>query len=323
MPNIILNMLNCNNTNANTGMQDCVFDLREVSGFIAVPQGTAITPAQQIVLQTTILAGINNNNPALRWYPFQTLWEIEDQSSESTTETSAFGGINYLSDGKPSFKMLHKHGVTMNKLYRKAFHLQQNRYDILLMDKKNKVLVGYSDGTGSLRGFDLEMFAVETWKIPTGSNGTAMYSISLGLSESSQWNDDIASLKLHDTLNISQIVGLKQTFLNNASTSFSAGVATIQVLGATTNLYDIYSTNLNTSNIWSAKNTATGAVIAVTSVVLDPALKGVIITLDTTPGGNYPATAGAGITIEFGNVSALTTANMPGLSESTLLTTRA
>ena len=322
MSNIILNMLNCNNTNANTGMQDCVFDLREVSGFIAVPQGTMITPAQQIVLQTTILAGINNNNPALRWYPFQTLWEIEDQSSESTTETSAFGGINYLSDGKPSFKMLHKHGVTMNKLYRKAFHLQQNRYDIFLMDKKNKVLVGYSDSLGNLKGFDLEMFAVETWKIPTGSNGTAMYSISLGLSESSQWNDDIASLKLPDTLSISQIVGLKQTFLNNATTTFSAGVATIQVLGATTNLYDIYAGNLNTSAIWTAKNTATGTVIPITTVTLDSALKGVEITLNTSS-PNYPSTAGAGITIEFGNVSALTTANMPGLSESTLLTTRA
>lgn len=322
MSNIILNMLNCNNTNANTGMQDCVFDLREVSGFIAVPQGTIITPAQQIVLQTTILAGINNNNPTLRWYPFQTLWEIEDASSESTTETSAFGGVNYLSDGKPSFKMLHKHGVTMNKLYRRAFHLQQNRYDILLMDKKNKVLVGYADTTGGLRGFDLEMFAVETWKIPTGSNGTAMYSISLGLSDSTQWNDDIASLKLPDTLNISQIVGLKQTFLNNATTTFTAGVATIQVLGATTNLYDIYAGDLNTLGIWSATNTATGTVIPITTVTLDPALKGVEITLNTAS-PNYPSVAGSGITISFGNVSALTSANMPGLSESTLLTTRA
>jgi hypothetical protein len=189
------------------------------------------------------------------------------------------------------------------------------------MDKKNKVLVGYSDSLGNLKGFDLEMFAVETWKIPTGSNGTAMYSISLGLSESSQWNDDIASLKLPDTLSISQIVGLKQTFLNNATTAFTAGVATIQVLGATTNLYDIYAGNLNTSAIWSAKNTATGLPITITSVTLDPALKGVEITLNTST--NYPSTAGGGITIEFGNVSALTTANMPGLSESTLLTTRA
>jgi hypothetical protein len=322
MSNIILNMLNCNNTNANTGMQDCVFDLREVSGFIAVPQGTIITPAQQIVLQTTILAGVNNDNPTLRWYPFQTLWEIEDASSESTTETSSFGGVNYLSDGKPSFKMLHKHGVTMNKLYRKAFHLQQNRYDILLMDKKNKVLVGYADTASGLRGFDLEMFAVESWKIPTGSNGTAMYSISLGLSDSTQWNDDIASLKLPDTLNISQIVGLKQTFLNNATTSFTAGIATIQVLGSTTNLYDIYASNLNTLSIWGATNTSTGTVIPITAVVLDPAFKGVAITLDTAS-ANYPSSAGAGITISFGSVSALTTANMPGLSESTLLTTRA
>jgi len=320
MSNIILNMLNCNSTLGNTGMQNCPFDPKELSGLVFVPAGTEITPAQQIVLQTTILAGINNDNPLLRWYPFQTIWELEDNSTDSQTETSNYGGTNYLADGKPAFKFLHKHGVTMNKLYRKAFHLQQNRYDVFMMDKKTKTLIGYSDGSGNLRGFDLEMLSIETWKAPQGTANTSMYSISIALADATQWNDDISALELPSTLNVNQIVGLRQVYLNNATTAFDTGVATIQVLGSTTNLYDTYSADLIDTSIWSATNSA-GANIPITSITADAGLKGVEITLNVAS-GNYPATAGGVIIVNFGSVSDLIANNMPQISEATLITSR-
>lgn len=321
MADIILDILNCNETNANTGQQDCSFNPQELSGGIFVPRGTMITPAQQIVLQTTILAGINNDNPLLRWYPFQNIWELENKSTESQTETSTYGGTNYLADGKPAFKFMHKHGVSMNKLYRKAFHLQHNRFDVIFMDKKTKTLIGYNDGSGNLRGFDMEMLAVETWVAPLGTTATSMYSISIALADATQWNDDISAVLLPNTLNVNQITGLIQTRLNNATDVFTAGVATIQVLGSTTNLYEQYSADMVDLSIWTAFNTLTGGAITITSIAPDPTFKGVEITLNTAD-TDYPATAGMGITIKMGNVTALIANNMPNLSECELLTTR-
>lgn len=317
----IIDMFDCNQTSSNTGLQKCPFDPKEISGFIAVPKGTKLTPTQQLALETTILEGLNNDNKVLRWYPVQDLWQIEDTSTDSQTETSNYGGVNYLADGKTSFKLQHKQGITMHKLYRSAFHLQQDRYDFFFILKKNKALLGWSDSENNFYGFDLEMLAVESWKVPTGTNGTAMYSISIGLSDTTQWNDDISAIKLPDTLPASSIKGLQQIELVNATNTFTGGVATIQVLGSTTNLYDIYGSSLIDTSIWKAYNYATGGEITITSIALDNDLKGAELTLNTSD-SDYPASAGGKILVKFGNVTALIANDMPYISEAELITTR-
>ena len=317
----IINMFDCNNTNANSGMQSCPFDVKEMSGIIAIPAGTKITPTMQLALETTIFDGINNDNPALRWYPIQDMWQVEDKSTESQTETSAFGKINYLADGVPAFDFQHKNGVTMNKIYRKLLHGQEDRFSFVFIDKKNQALIGWSDSENNLYGFTLNSLSVPTWKIPTGTNGTAMYMISISLADSTEWNDNISAVKLPLTLQANKIKGLMQVELVNATDTFSTGTATIQVLSATTNLYDVYGADLADTSIWKAYNYATGGQITITTATADTELKGVELALNTSD-PDYPASAGGKILVKFGNVTALIAADLPGISEAELVTTR-
>lgn len=314
----IINTLNCADGAKNTGNGSCVLDPKKIIGGIEVPFGaflTAANLASQSALQAALLAKVTLDSPLLRWYPIWNFEGLEDTSDELTKQTLGYGGEYPVREGyyKWKFQFL-VGGLCLLKNLRT--HNGSGKYYYFI--DSDGVLFGVKSGIGMasiLKPVPIQYFYAEPFKINDGSNFTA-YKINFAFMQ--KYLNDFVGFADTSDFDVTAVAGLQDLSIENFN-ALTAGVVKLQVFVGCDhmNLYDMYSAVLAVAANWQVKNKLTGAVINITSVVLDAANKALTFTLDTAD-TDYPG-SGADLTIQLVAPTALSTAGMPGY-ETNILT---
>lgn len=315
--------VNCIKGVKNTRPSKCNFNIKTCEMGIALPTGKAYTHTQLLAITATLLADLKADDKDERIYLVKRFVDCEDKSTESTYKDYPNGERVKIQDGKYGYRYTYKEGGIGQHSKIKSFDGQQDAFDWVFIDTKNRGLVMVSQPNLGAKGFNLSMLDVPNFKMGTFADPTEFY-LELGFSDSDEFNksmvfvpfpDDFDAMNaleslydlemsVHTAMNASGLVKLKFTSSNGAVDHF-----------------DQYAGELDTTSLYTITNAATGAAITLTSATQASATKTINLQLDSTD-TDYPATAGALIKIAFGPVSAIETAGMPGFGEAEIVTPR-
>jgi len=295
--------LNCATIIGNTGLISCPYDPKNFNGILLLPKGTALTPAQVSAFQTTVNAGIINDNASARWFPIGIFEDIEDKGTDAVETETGYGVAKLVRLGKYRYRFMYSNGAMDLHAELSKFNGRQDAFDLWFTDPVNNGFLGTASGQSNVKGFSLDTLYAPNIKVNTGA-AASQYMFEVGLEDEKQFNQNWRFIKLPDTLPVHDtFTGLKPTRLEIVSELVaSTKVVVVRVWSGNTNLYDTYSVQLATTNLWDAINNATGVQNATASVVAAPATKAFTVTLTST------VTAAEEYTIQLGTVTQLTAA---------------
>lgn len=142
----------CKTNYQNTGKSRCQLDWMLIKKVIAIPYGTEFTGSD---IDSWIMAGIHNADPAKRFYPMPDFTGIEDNSTEGSTYTSGYGQETPINDGLVGFTQTYTPDVCLQNRIKKGFNDNLVR-SFLIIDSANKIW-GVKTSNG-LKGFTGKMF---------------------------------------------------------------------------------------------------------------------------------------------------------------------
>lgn len=272
----------CASIGSNTGIPTCSITPKNIVGAIFLPKGTALTAAEVATsaafitkLQTLVL-----NPVATRAYPIGPFVELSDKSEETLYTTTGYGVKQFVREGKIGYQFgIMAGGLHLQKALRAFNHTQA--HDVLLVDQEN-VVYGCDDGAGGMKGFSIEEFYANPWKVTDGSNPTK-FMIDFMFLDTKELNDDIVYLKLEQNFH-SSIKGNIDVELVLVSQTSTKAVIKVQTVGTKTNLYGAYSDDLDDLAVWTC--TKAGTAVTPTGVVAVAATEAFEFTL-TTPTGAH------------------------------------
>lgn len=298
----VKNVKYCNPGGGNTGVGNCWNDIGIIRGFIKVPIGKIYSTATVQGLINTILADILADNPALRAYPVSGIEETTDNTKAPNTLVFSGTGREIVT-GENDYSV-------MLRWYDGGFCLQNS----MRKSKGQKGAYIFYDSLGQFVATD-----AGTTALPEQIKGIVCYNytmpVTLAKTNSEvatyqtlfsftpeQINENAAFVQLDSVGGLAYVETLNGLF-NVGLVSLAARAVGVFKIGAivvgcgNANLHDLYASELAVAGAWIAKNTATGAVTAITSVADNTVLGGWTLTLSTGD-ANYSATAG-GITISL------------------------
>lgn len=338
-----LNQIQCNDLLGNTGFGDCCYDPKEIIGAIHVPCNTAIDAG--IVNGTADVGGTNvpfltyltnQIHAALRsnrFYPFGTFEEINATGADAKSQTLGYGrtiktGFNnynwqftLLDCGFCLLKALKSHNGS-----RCFFFITKSGHLIGTQGTRTFTVAGVTYTVPALVPIK-GSFSSEPWTPPTGA-AVAGYKISYDFSVE-QINENFAFVAANTTLESSAILklalpsaGLQTMTFNELFNAAALGgnggnlshtTTTIQLEVRSgcdaANVSATYATLLANPSRWKLINTATGAVIAIASVIYNAATNSFTIT--------HPVqTVGTQLTISLADPTVLLAAGISGIDSS-------
>lgn len=306
-------VLNCGINIQNTGAAPCFFHPKNIEGVILIPKGKTFTDAEIQDFKTTLQDLCKADNIADRIFPIKRFEGLEDKSTDTKYEDTPYGGKRKASDGRYAWYFtITDGGMAMFKAL-KSFDQKQGSFDPLFIDRVNNVIWGATNADDLYGGFDLELIDVPNFKINDGSKSTT-YQIGFCMEDTTQVNLNNAVVKFPDDVNIlKELNGLKNLEVSIHTAMTSGGLIKLKLTtgDGAVDLYEILSTELATSSLYTATNKATGAAITVTSVTAAAATKTFNVQLNAAD-SDYPAPAGAMIDFAIGEVSDLETADVVG-----------
>lgn len=271
----MLNVNNCNESGKNTGFGDCTKDFKNIVGGFLVPSNFALT-AEQTATPESVIAALSAAilaAPASRIYPIANFEAVTNNSTEPAAFTLGYGRPLTLNDGMYSWRLQFiDGGICLLKNLRK---FNGTNRSVLLIDAEG-ALIGWKSGT-SLKGVPLKNFYALPF-VPNDYANPTGYFVDIAmlptyLNDAPGWvNMDLASLV--------SLKGLQNIVLSEATGSALPALKIKAKTGcAETDLYDLYADELSSVPLWVATD-ADGAIITITSVVKDDALKAWTVTLD-------------------------------------------
>lgn len=306
----------CVGATGNTGVPNCTWTPKNITGAILFPKGKEYTKADIAVMWTTLQADVKDDNPVQRIYPVLPFKAVTDNSTEVQIETDGYGGKTFVRDGDYDFTFMYKNGHCFYQKLR-TFHTKHNEFTVVFIDEINNVLWGTTSVNGNFTGFDLEMLIVPNMALNTG-DAAAKYFIRFAMEDASELNDMSYVVQLPKNQPLMKLSGLLDINLTQETTLTSGGEVELGVTYNCGNQYlgDLYPTEIVELAIWSAVNKATGASIPVDAVSYNATTKLVEIDLDATDPA-YPSSGGV-ITIKIGDVSDLESEDIFGFAASTI-----
>jgi hypothetical protein len=295
----------CSQIIGNTGITPCPYNPKNIIGIMLVPTGTAWTPTQVGVLQTTINAGLVHNTPTSRYFPISKFEDVEDKSEAAVETTTGYGIKKFVRAGKYGWMFKYSNGGMDLHSEISKFTGQADRYDCWLMDGKNNCFIGTSSGANNVKGFSLDTLIAENIKLNTGGADTE-YALTIGLEDSDELNLNWRVVTVPTTVPIATtFAGLKPTRLEIVTDLVaSSKTVVVRVWSGATNLYDTYSGQLNAIAVWDIVNNTGGTSISsATTVTLVPGTKSFSVFWT-----GLTVSAGHDLTVQLGTVSDLTTA---------------
>jgi hypothetical protein len=254
---IKLNQPVCAVEYGNTGYGECFLDPKKIVGAFQVTADFVIGPAQladlQGYLEEKVLADIG-----LRIFPYHKFVGITDNTEDIQIETTDYGNKIPTRDGDYDLTFrFTEGGVTTYQ------EMQKNRGAgkyFIFYDQDNN-LFGYKTKEG-LRGIPT-LFITQPWRFATGST-SAQYLLRFIFAPVYINYGNLAYLKATD-FNFFDIRGLQDVTLELVNLASNVATVIARTTVSAANMYLAYSTNLQETGAWSAKDEE-GNDVAITGV---------------------------------------------------------
>lgn len=155
---------NCTTDTRGSGSRSCdIKSFGDILGCVLFKKGFTLTIASDTLTETTY----KNNIKAYNFFPYIGLYNFEQSTPENERATSSTGVMTPVRDGKPQFSFSYDRGGCLHKsLYDKK---GKGRWDLgVLFDKG--LLVALNPDETKLKGFNMGMFDVDTFKLLQGTD---------------------------------------------------------------------------------------------------------------------------------------------------------
>jgi|SRR5579862_6662185 len=306
-----VNTVSCVSGAINTNMGSCSFDPKNFVGAFLCPAGYVIPAtafASAGALQTQLQNDMRNDNKALRIYPIGNFFGFKDGSEKPVEEKFDYGPVQTVRDGISDWQFRFRLGALNLSNALRSYN--GSAWSFMFIDSKNQ-LVGTqavdSLGNNTIGSINPIEFYQDPF-IPNDGKKTSEYWSKFRFL--AKYVNDLVSYVTNAAFDfVATIVGLITVNLTGVETS-TAGTYKITptTFPGGVGLGSIYGTVLNSSALWTAVNTTTGATIPITGVVLDADGISFDLALNTTS-PPYPAVSGK-ITFNLVGPTELAAANV-------------
>lgn len=272
----MLNQKICLAGGANTGFGDCTLNPKNLVGFILAPIGAEIAEADLADFGAFLAGKINSAIPSERWYPVHGFEAVTDNTEDVTIETLGYGGKSVVREG--DYDLLFRWiqgGMCLQKALRK---FNDSNMAVFLIDGDG-MLFGTTVGA-TMQAIPLVLFYTQPWRVNDGSTGTN-YGVRIAF-RPKPVNEDLAFLDVAELgFILSTFKGLQNISLVVLDPE-NAPITKVRALSGCSrkNLYEDYSTELAVAALWKAYRQSNGAVLPVSTVVVDATLEAFTVTVD-------------------------------------------
>jgi len=280
------NKIFCGSDAKNTGVCDCFFDPKLLTGGMLVPKSRVFTSTElfDANIQATLEAMVSTIRKD-RGYPMQGWVAVTDSSEEPTNQTFGYGTIEPVKEGHYNLIFeFRKGGLNLSNALR-SFNGLTGKYSLLLFESGNNLMGSAkkdANGAQGLAGIPLEVLYTFPWKVNTGA---ALASYRIQFNFLPQYINELVAFKKVDFSKfvLSELAGLETIQL-----SYLGGNGTTQVtVGASSDcgsedLYDTFDDEFAQAAAWKAYD-ASGNAIVVSSAVKNTTKHGWDLTLASDP----------------------------------------
>lgn len=314
-----INALSCDESVKNTGIVDCALLPKVIKGHLLVRAGTILTDAQALAWKATIAGWLAEDEPGQRAHLILNFEGMEPKNTDAVYRETPYGTKTKSRDGKYGRRFEYQDGGLALHTKLKTFDGKQGRYEIFEIDSENNGFHG-AKVAGGMKGYKVDLIDVPNYDQDNGSEPTKFY-WEVAFANSNEFNKTPAFLKLPDDVDITEeFSSLIDTELAVVGSMDATGLVALRFTAGNgaVNLGDDYSGTLDEQTLYTATDLDTGADLDIDSVAWNAATGCIDLQLDATD-PDFPAT-GANISISWGPVSAIDTADMPGYSEASVIT---
>lgn len=259
----------------NVGFGDCIFDPGKIKGAIQVPSSFSITESQIAGLRLIL---VNATHAAIgsRIFPYHNFATVTDNTEDVSITTTDYGYKYITKEGFYDWTFRYfSGGVGLHQQVKK--NSGPGKYFLFYDD--NGTLIGYKSN-GLLKGVPVDQFYVNPWKLNTGADA-ASYTMRFILDSRYLNGGNMGYIPLSGSFNLFDIVGLQELSIELVSLVSNAATVKLFTKISGVDMYDAYSSNFNQAAAWQFTN-EDGIAGTITSVALDAANKGWVITLNSS-----------------------------------------
>lgn len=279
-----LNKIFCGSDVKNTGICECFFDPKLITGAIFVPKNKVFTSAELLdaVIAATLAAAVIAPK-ASRIFPFQPFEAITDNTEEPTRQTFGYGTVKTVREGKYNwaFQFI-QGGLNLSNALR-TFNGLIGKYAVIFLESQN-TMIGTSkldaNGDWGLAGIPMSDIYTRPWRPSDGTNVTN-YTTEFSF-DPIYINENIAFKKVAvESYLLAELAGLediKLAFVDEGTEGGTEVTISAETDCGSTDVYDLYKTELAQAGAWIVKDSA-GAAKTVSGVVADDDAKGWVITI--------------------------------------------
>ena len=259
-----LNKIFCGSDVKNTGICECFFDPKLITGAIFVPKSKVFTSAELLdaAIATTLL-NATLAAQAARIYPFQPFESVTDNTEDPTRQTFGYGTVKTVREGKYNwaFQFLNG-GLNLSNALR-TFNGLIGKYAVIFIESQN-TLIGTSkkdvNDAWGLAGIPMSDIYTRPWRPSDGTNVTN-YTTEFSF-DPVYINEKIAFKKVSvDSYLLSELMGLEEVKLTLVDAT--EGGTTIEVSAETdcgsTNFFDLYDSEMAQAVAWAVADSAGNA----------------------------------------------------------------
>lgn len=311
-----LNVIFCGADVKNTGVCDCFFDPKLITGGLLIPKDKVFTSTEllDVNIQATLEAAVADSKN-LRVFPLPSFNNITDNSADDTVQTFGYGSVETVIEGNYDWLLgFRKGGVNLSNAMR-SFNGLIGKYRLILFENQN-TMIGTSrldaNGDWGMGGIPLEDLKTTKWKVNDGTNLTG-YGLKV-VFKPEYINELISFKKVAKTsFLLSELSGLEDIKLTVVEADTDADTVTVTAASdcGSTDMYDDYADELAEDTAWVVKG-SDGVTKAVT-VATDGDAKGWVLTYTTDE-----VEDGDTITLAAPSVLAAAPINLPGYEGDTV-----
>lgn len=305
---LTINQVNCITSFANTGLDDCPYDIGYLVGMVGVPYGTFLTEAQAADAVNELAQMAQLDARAQRALP---VYQFEDTAyagdSEPTVTTGA-GNTRRVRRNKVEITTRLYNGIGHHKRLAEAIHNSQGRlqwYPVFDLENERYFIAGVPrvDASGAMTLYPWKMSQV--WvpnATPNTGSEVGLYNQIWTLADSDYLSSKWGGIEVEGNP-FDVILGFQDVYLKVAAGT-PTGHILVDAAAGNANLFDQFSTQLAATSAWVARNANTGATIAVTAVTANAGTKQWDLTT--------AATSGTTVAVNLAAPSVLDGLNVPG-----------
>lgn len=215
---------NCATDTIGTGSRSCdIKSFGDPTGIALLTKGKKFN----VLTDTLDETGWKNSIKAFENFPLIGIYNFEQNTPENEKNTSSTGVMTEIRAGKPQFSFMFDKGGCFHKaLYDKR---GKNRWDLAILFETG-VLMATDVAQDNVKGFDMGMLSVETFKLLQGTD-PQMSTAMIQLLDADEFNARFVFLTYEQLgVNLSKIDGVIETTIivdeiEDTDTAFSAKVS--------------------------------------------------------------------------------------------------